>query len=178
MRPFHYRLIVASVAALLTVSACGPGAHVEAEALETIAVASQAQPVVREILGQVEDPPGAPNRRLTLVRYTIAPGAELAPHVHPGIQMGSVVSGTLSYRVVSGTAIVHRSVDPTGLPAAVEELVGPAETKLSTGDTILEEDPMVHFGANRTTEPVVILAALITEAGADLAVPVSDAAAE
>lgn len=129
-------------------------------------------PVVREILGQTEGPPGAPGRRLTLVRYTIAPGAELAPHVHPGIQMASILSGTLSYRVVSGIATVQRQVAASGIPASVEELAGPADTTLRAGDTVLEEESMVHFGANRMSEPVVILATLITDPAADLAVPV------
>src|SRR5690606_30803241 len=67
--------------------------------------------VVREILGQMVDPPGAAGRRLTLVRYTIPPGVELAPHVHPGVQMAFIESGTLSYRVESGTVVIHRGVD-------------------------------------------------------------------
>lgn len=131
------------------------------------------EPVVREILGQTDDPPGAtPGQRLSLVRYTIAPGAQLAAHVHPGIQMASIVSGVLTYRVVSGTAVVHRQVDADGVPMSVEEIVGPADTALHPGDTILEYASMQHFGSNRTDDPVVILAALITDAGGDLSVPV------
>ncbi len=33
---------------------------------------------------------------------------------------------------------------------------------------------MVHFGANRTAQPVVILATLLTDPAAALAVPVPD----
>lgn len=129
------------------------------------------EPVVRTILAQTENPPGAPGRRLTLVRYTIAPGAELPPHVHPGVQMASIVSGTLAYRVISGMATVHRQVDASGVPAAVEELAGPFDAELRAGDAVIEIASMVHFGANKTAAPVVILATLITDPAADLAVP-------
>ncbi|MGE3511051.1 MAG: hypothetical protein AB7N65_19440 [Vicinamibacterales bacterium] len=132
-----------------------------------------AEPVVLEILGQADNPAGATGRRLTLVRYTIAPGTELVPHVHPGVQMASIVSGTLTYRVVSGTATIHRQVNEDGLPAWVETLAGPADTALRPGDAVLEEASMVHLGANRTSDPIVILATLVTELGADLSVPVS-----
>jgi quercetin dioxygenase-like cupin family protein len=129
---------------------------------------SGANPVVREILAAMDDPPGAGERRLTLVRYTIAAGATLAAHIHPGVQMASIESGTLSYQVVSGRATVRRagsSVD--------EYLDGPVETTLGPGDAVIEPFDMVHYGANTTAEPVVILATLLTEAGQDLAVPVS-----
>ena len=134
--------------------------------------ASAVEPVVREILAQTDNPPGAPGRRLTLVRYTIAPAAQLAPHVHPGVQVASIVSGTLTYQIVSGTATIHRAVGSGGVPAATEHLTGPARTTLSRGDAVIEEGQMVHFGSNGTSEPVVISATLVTEAGSDLAVPV------
>jgi hypothetical protein len=86
--------------------------------------------------------------------------------------MAAMISGILSYRVVSGTAVVHRGVDAAGAPSSIEELTGPAETELNPGDTVVEDSSMLHFGANRTTEDVVILATLITEARQDLAVPV------
>lgn len=135
--------------------------------------ATDAEPVFREILGQTDGPPGAPDQRLSLVRYTIAPGAQLAPHVHPGIQMASIVSGVLTYRVVAGTATVQRQVDASGVPETVDEIIGPADTILYAGDTILEVASMQHFGSNQTNAPVVILAALLTDPDADLAVPVT-----
>ena len=136
---------------------------------------STVEPVVREILAHMDSPPGAPGRRLTLVRYTIAPAAQLAPHVHPGVQVASILSGTLTYQIVSGTATIHRSVGANGVPARTESLTGPVETTLQSGDAVIEEGTMVHFGANRTTAPVVISATLITE-GSDLSTPVSLAA--
>ncbi len=123
--------------------------------------------VKREILGTDVDPPGALGRTLTLVRYTIAPGAKLAPHVHPGVQMASIESGSLTYTVVSGTATVQRA------DGAVEPVTGPSTTTLGPGDAVIETGDMVHFGANPTKVPVVIEATLLTEDGKDLAIPVT-----
>jgi len=136
----------------------------------TIATAStEASPgttveVRTEVLTQFADPPGADGRTLSLVRYTIAPGAKLSPHVHPGVQMAHIESGTLTYTIVSGTAMVERagSSDRTVAP-------GPTTIELVAGDSVIEVDDMVHYGENRTAEPIVILASLLTEDGHDLA---------
>lgn len=121
-------------------------------------------PVVREILDDLVDPPGAPGNTLTLARYTIAPGAKLAPHVHPGLQMASIDAGTLTYTVVSGTAQVRRSGSTTDEP-----VTGPATIELGPGDAVVEVGDMVHFGANEGDVPVIILATLLTQDGHDLA---------
>jgi len=165
---WRYAVVMVFIA---TATACSPDARIrpDSEMPAVPAAGATEQPVVREILAQVEDPPGAPGRLLTLVRYTIAPGAELAPHVHPGVQVASIVSGVLAYEVVSGTAVVQRDVDENGVPATEEELVGPTETELRPGDVVIEEGSMLHYGANRTGEPIVILATLLTE-GEELAV--------
>jgi oxalate decarboxylase/phosphoglucose isomerase-like protein (cupin superfamily) len=125
--------------------------------------------VVRDVLAAQADPPGAPGRTLTLIRYRIAPGAKLSPHIHPGIQLAAIESGTLTYTVEQGTATVTRgaSTGPT------EQVSAPATITLGPSDTVSEVDGMVHFGQNDTTEPVVILATLLTEDGKDLAVTVT-----
>jgi len=153
---------------LVIAPGCSDGVRGPTEPTRTPGV----EPVVREILAHMESAPGAPGRRLTLVRYTIAPAAQLAPHIHPGVQVASIVSGTLTYQVVSGTATIHRAVGANGVPTRTEALTGPADTTLRPGDAVIEEGQMVHFGANRTTAPVVISATLITE-GADLSIPVT-----
>ncbi len=137
------------------------------DAATTAPAAATAGAVVKDILSTDVDPPGAPGSTLTLIRYTIPPGAKLAPHTHPGVQMASIQSGTLSYTVVSGTATVKRA------DGSIEQLAGPTSTKLDKGDSVIELDGMVHFGADDTTEPVIILATLLTQDGKDLAVPVT-----
>ena len=124
--------------------------------------------MVKDILGTEVDPPGAVGSTLTLIRYTIPPGAQLAPHIHPGVQMARITAGELTYTVVEGTAIIRRHGGTDD-----EALTAPATTKLLAGDTVTELDGMVHFGANDTDEDVIIDATLLTEAGEDLAVPVT-----
>lgn len=123
-----------------------------------------AEPVVKDVLAEDVDPPGAPGYTLTLIRYTIAPGAKLAPHVHPGVQMAHIDQGTLSYTIVSGTAQVRRGTGPA------EPVTGPAHLSLGPGDSVVEPYDMVHFGANDTTRPVVITATLLTETDKGLSV--------
>jgi hypothetical protein len=71
--------------------------------------------------------------------------------------------------VVSGTVRIERG-GPTGV---TEELTGPDETTLEPDDVAYEVDGMVHFGANETQEPVVIIASLLTESDEGLAVVVT-----
>ena len=128
-----------------------------------------AEPVLREILAEMESPPGAPGRRLSLVRYTIAPGTDLAVHTHPGVQLASIVSGTLSYEVISEAATVYRASNDAQ-QAGASELIGPVQTTLGPGDVVIERAEMVHLGANRTDNPIVILATLLTDPSQELAV--------
>jgi quercetin dioxygenase-like cupin family protein len=138
-----------------------------AGATDTTAAASAE--VVKDVLGQVDDPPGADGSLLTLIRYTIPAGAKLAPHIHPGVQLARIESGTLTYTVEEGTATVRRKGAETD-----EAVTGPTTITLDAGDTVTELDGMVHFGANDTDEPIVIIATLLTTDGEDLAVPVDD----
>lgn len=123
-----------------------------------------AAPVVRQVLASEIDPPGAPGRTLSLVRYTIAPGAQLPAHIHPGVQLASIHSGTLTYTVISGVGNITRA------GGAVEAVTGPSTVTLGPGDAVTELGDMVHFGANMAAAPVVIDATLLTESGLDLAV--------
>lgn len=121
-----------------------------------------------EVLGELVDPPGGDGRTLTLVRYHIAAGAKLTPHIHPGVQMAHIDSGTLTYTIESGTALVRRAGTDTDT-----EVTGPTTITLESGDSVIERGDMIHFGENRSDEPLVIIATLLTEDGKDLAVPVT-----
>lgn len=127
--------------------------------------AGAAPTVTKDVLGAVSDPPGAPGRTLTLIRYTIPAGAKLAPHIHPGVQLASITSGDLTYTVVSGTVVVRRAGTTTDA-----RLTGPVTTTLHPGDAVTELDGVVHFGANDTTEPVIIEATLLTDTSRGLSV--------
>lgn len=164
----------ALVVLALVIAGCGAGcgSSDSAEPASTTKAAAvtttPSTEVVKDILGTEVDPPGADGSTLTLIRYTIPPGAKLAPHIHPGVQMARITSGDLTYTVVDGTAIVRRKGATED-----EELEAPTTTTLEPGDTVTELDGMVHFGANDTDEPVVIDATLLTADGRDLAIPVT-----
>jgi len=121
--------------------------------------------VIRTPLGEAS-PANAPGQKLYLQQVTIAPHAKLAEHYHQGTQVARVISGTLTYNIVSGTAAVTRADGKT------EDVRGPNKVLLQPGDSLVETSSLVHFGANDTGKPVVIeLAALLAE-GAPLATPV------
>lgn len=154
--------LLAALILTLAFVACGSDDNVATPG-ESTTTTTASEPVVKEVLADMVDPPGGDGSTLTLIRYTIGPGAQLDPHIHPGVQLASIESGTLTYTVESGEAVVHRADDTT------ETLDGPAETTLGPGDALQEIDGMVHFGANDTDDPVVIIATLLTEDGHELA---------
>ena len=168
--------IVALLAVLIipTAAACGSSENAtsapatSAPATTTTTTTTTAAPatVVRDVLDNDLTPPRAPDSTLSLVRYTI-PAGKLARHVHPGVQMASIESGTLTYTVMSGTAQVRRAGATTDTPTT-----GPTTIELGRGDAVTEAGNMVHFGENKTNAPVVILATLLTAHGHELAEPV------
>ncbi len=135
----------------------------------TPAATPDAPVVVREVLSSA-DPESAPGEVLALVEYTIPAGAVLPVHIHPGIQMATVESGTLTYHVIeNGSAPVTRA-DRT------EEIIGPGEsTTFEVGDSFVEPEGMVHYGENLTDEPVVLLATSLLEADEPAAILVEEA---
>ena len=154
-------LVVVAVMAGTGCSSSEPVAADESATSTTVEVRS-------DVFADLVDPPGAEGRKLSLVRYTIAPGAKLVPHVHPGVQMARIESGTLTYTIESGTALVRRAGSSVDEPET-----GPTTITLNTGDAVIERDDMVHFGENRSSEELVIIAALLTEDGLKLAEPVT-----
>jgi quercetin dioxygenase-like cupin family protein len=109
-------------------------------------------------------PASAPDQSLQLVRYIIEPGTTLPKHVHPGTQLASIESGELTYTVVNGQIRVERAAT-NGTPGPVETLTSGQTTVLRPGDAVIETEGNVHFGENLSDEPVVILAAVLLEAG-------------
>ncbi|BAQ65463.1 cupin domain-containing protein [Geminocystis sp. NIES-3709] len=106
--------------------------------------------VTREVLASGY-PDEASGYILELVRYIIPPDVLLPIHSHPGMQLGRIESGILLYKVVKGEAKIMRK---NGL---IEILKDGQETLLTQGDSLIEPGYMVHYGQNKTSEPVIIL---------------------
>jgi hypothetical protein len=132
--------------------------------------ASGREPVQRTLYGTAE-PGNAPGQSLTLQRIVIAPGAKLATHFHEGTQLATIRAGVLTYHVVSGTVLVTRAGETSGRE------VGPGVVSLRKGDTIVENEALVHFGANRGKKPVAIELAALLHDGAPLSTPVGEGGA-
>jgi hypothetical protein len=131
----------------------------------TTVARSASQPVVRTVYG-TSSPENAPGQSLALQQVVIAPGAKLAEHFHEGTQLATIRTGVLTYNVVSGAVSVTH---PGG---KAETVTGPAVVKLQKGDTIVETESLVHYGANQGKVPVVIELASLLRAGAPLSTPV------
>ena len=154
-RPFALLLICA----LMVIGAAGITVSAQDGATPTPVAA-----VTREVINEGY-PDAAPGQVLQLVRYTIPPNILLPVHIHPGMQVVVVESGTLHYTVVEGRVPITRATD-VGTPAAMEELTSGQETDFGPGDRFVEPAGMVHFGENRTDEPVVLIVASLFAADA------------
>jgi quercetin dioxygenase-like cupin family protein len=98
-------------------------------------------------------PSEAKGKILELVSYTIPPLVKLPTHIHPGMQIEKVESGILTYTVVQGTAIAKRA-------KGVEESISDGQTiDLYPGDSLTEPAGMIHYGENKTPNPVILLSA-------------------
>jgi hypothetical protein len=129
----------------------------------------QGNGVTRTPLGEAT-PGNAPGQTMYLQQVTIAGHAKLPEHFHQGTQVARVISGVLTYNIVSGTAAVARAGGKT------EDVAGPNKVLLQPGDALVETSSLVHFGANDTDRPVVIELAALLEQGAPLATPVGTGA--
>ena len=130
---------------------------------------TQTNGVTREVLSD-GTPLAAPGQTLSLVRYTFAPGAVIAPHTHPGEQAVSVVSGTLGYTVLCGHAdVVRAPVD--GAPQVRERLNPGPEVMFQPGDSFTEVEGIVHFGRNAGSGPLVLLVASLFASDASVSSP-------
>lgn len=123
---------------------------------------SDKTPITRTVYGQAE-PENAPGQSLTLQKVVIDPGAKLPEHFHEGTQLATIRAGVLTYNVVSGAVTVYRAGNDTP-----EAILGPAVVKLKKGDTIVEPESLVHYGANNGKQKVVIELAALLHDGAEL----------
>src|SRR5258706_8403994 len=129
--------------------------------------ASDKEPIQRVVYGQTTAN-NAPGQELYLQKVVIAPGAKLVEHFHEGTQLATVRAGVLTYNIVSGEAVVTR---PGGKPKTVS---GPSVVTLRTGDTLVENSSLVHYGANQRRRAGVIDLATLLRIGAPLSTPVGE----
>ena len=106
-------------------------------------------------------PRSAPGETLELVQYIIPAGAVLPVHMHPGVQMATVESGTLTYHVVS-----HGSADVTRASGIQESIVPGMSTTFAVGDSWVEPVGMVHYAENRTMQPVILISTSLLDENA------------
>jgi len=126
--------------------------------------------ITRTDLGLAQ-PATAPGQELGLWHYQIPAGSALAPHTHAGWQIARIAQGELEYTIIAGEGTL---IAPDGRSRPV----GPGTYTLRAGDSIVENPDLEHFGANRTKEPVTIVAATLYTQGAPLSLPLDSPAAE
>ena len=111
----------------------------------------------------------APGQTLYVVRFTFRPGSEIFPHRHPGTTVLAVESGALGWTLLEGTAHVARGAATGG--TATEDVTAPGtEVLLAPGAAIHYEDDVAHTAhtaRNAGDGPLVLLPALVLEAGRD-----------
>jgi hypothetical protein len=131
--------------------------------------AKEKEPIRRVVYGTTE-PQNSPGQSLIMQTVEVDPGAALPEHFHEGTQLATIKAGVLTYKVVSGSVLVmHRD-------GSTETVAGPGEVKLRVGDTIAENEALVHYGANEGKKTVVIDVAALLRDGAPLSTAVGTGA--
>lgn len=143
------RLGVFVAIALLTVAgiAWSPSGYAQDQS-------SYDQALTRTVLGS-DQPVSAPGETLQLALIAIPAGISLPVHTHPGVQIGTIIQGELTYHVLEGTATINRAAG-IGTPMPSEELGAGESTVLTVGDTVIERENMIHYGENLGTETVLL----------------------
>jgi quercetin dioxygenase-like cupin family protein len=152
---------------VLLVAAVGAGAYAVGASSQT--TAGQAS---RAALAQAVNPVGAKGRTLGLSRVTIPPHVQLGLHHHAGTQIAYIQRGTLSYTVRTGAVNVYRGAADQH-PRIVRTVTAGHSGKVFTGEWVIEQPQVIHFGANNGNTPVVILLATLFTNGSPPSIPVS-----
>jgi quercetin dioxygenase-like cupin family protein len=123
----------------------------------------QSAPVViaSELLGSASPAP-VEHPELALGRVTIMPGAVIPVHHHPGTQIGVVVQGILSYRVLTGEVRWQHGGDPAGSPTVIR---AGESVEVQPGDALIEPPEAIHQGWNAGNVPVVIYVSTLFPSG-------------
>ena len=154
-----------ALAVTLVIATCGLGLVVAPHVAD--AASAPKEPIERTVYGTT-DPLNAPGQTLSLQQVVIAPGAKLPVHFHEGTQLTTVRSGVLTYNVVSGTVEITRT------DGSIDSVTGPKVVIVRKGDALVENESLVHFGANAGKRPVVLELAVLLRTGAPLSTPVGE----
>jgi len=157
------RSILVALCALLAVA--GLSAYAGAQ------MAGDPEPVVREALAQDVNPAGAKGRTLGLSRVDVQPGAQLALHRHPGVQIARIDQGVLTYTVVTGSVTVWRG-NPEVKATKVRTIRAGQTAPIRAGQWIVEKPGTIHRAANRGKKRIVIYISSLFRNGAPPAIPV------
>ena len=152
---------------VLLVAAVGAGAYAVGASSQT--TGGQAS---RAALAQAVNPVGAKGRTLGLSRVTIPPHVQLGLHHHAGTQIAYIQRGTLTYTVRTGAVKVYRGAADQH-PRVVRTVTAGHSGKVVTGEWVIEQPQVIHFGANNGSTPVVILLATLFTNGSPPSIPVS-----
>ena len=157
----HSRLL--AIVAVLALAMLLPGA---------LAESAEAPTAIRNALAQSSAVQGAPDRTMVLSRVEVEPGAKLALHHHLGTQISHIESGTLTYTVRRGSAVV-REGESDQQPRRVRVIKAGQTARIRAGQWLVEQPSDIHEAANRGSTPVVIYLATLLKTGAPPATPVS-----
>jgi quercetin dioxygenase-like cupin family protein len=132
---------------------------------------AEPEPVVREALAQDVNPAGGKGRTLGLSRVDVQPGAKLALHRHPGVQIARIDEGVLTYTVVTGAVNVWRG-NPEAKATKVRTIAAGQTAPIRAGQWIVEKPGTIHRAANRGKATIVIYISSLFRNGAPPAIPV------
>lgn len=103
-----------------------------------------------------------PGQALLQLRVTLAPGAVVPNHVHPGNLVFSVESGEITYTAVEGSVPVSWAGAAT--PTAETTLNPGDEVVLEAGDWLFEQRGTLHEVRNTGDTPAVLLISALVAA--------------
>jgi quercetin dioxygenase-like cupin family protein len=149
MEMTHMRKLVGSIG-LLVALALTLGVGLKFEHANAAPATPAATGVEKQTLGQTETA-AAPGRTLILQRRVFAPGSDSGAHAAAGPVVLYVESGSVTFSVVDGAALVTRANGET------EQVNAGQSVTLDEYDTVTYDQGVVHDVANPGTEQAVTL---------------------
>jgi quercetin dioxygenase-like cupin family protein len=161
--------VLLSVAAVVLLGLLAAGRSLIATAQDATP-SGEAAPVVLETLGSAPAA-DAPGMNLVALRLTMAPGAVVPAHYHPGQLVVTVESGTLAYTILGEGQSLRAGA---GTPTAAEVIAPDVEATFGPGEWFVYEAGVVHMDRNTGDEPAVVLITGLVAADQPFLIPVED----